>query len=56
MTLLVQFVLSVIAGIVAWLIADVFGVPDPWPIIIGVMVFLLFMGIGVIIVDGDLFD
>jgi hypothetical protein len=55
MTVLVQFFIAVVVGVAAWFISDLLEVPDPWPIVIGVIAALLCLGFAVIIVDEDMF-
>lgn len=55
MAVLVQFVVALIVGGTAWLISDLIGIADPWPIVIGVIAGLLCLGFAVIVVDEDMF-
>lgn len=55
MAVLVQFILAVVVGVAAWFISNLLDVPDPWPIVIGVIAGLLCLGFAVIVVDEDMF-
>lgn len=55
MALLVQFIIALIVGVAAWLVSNLVGITDPWPIVIGVIAALLCLGFAVIIVDEDMF-
>jgi predicted PurR-regulated permease PerM len=55
MTVLIQFFVALIVGVATWFISDLLEVPDPWPIVIGVIAGLLCLGFAVIIVDEDMF-
>lgn len=56
MAVLVQLIMAVLVGAAAWGLSELFGIPDPWPIVLGVVMFLLVMGVCVLIIDGELFD
>lgn len=56
MAALLQLTFSIAIGFFAWLICDIVGIADPWPIIVGVIVFLACLGISVVFVDSDWLD
>lgn len=56
MTTLVQLLIAAVFGTIAGFLTNMIGAADPWPILIGVIVFLAIMGVCVVVVDGDLFD
>lgn len=49
--LLISAVLATIAGF----ITHAAGVDDPWPVLVGVIVFCLYWGVSIVIIDGDIF-
>lgn len=50
-----HLLISVVLAGVAGFITKAVGVDSPWPVVMGVVVFLLYWGISVIIVDDDIF-
>lgn len=55
MQLLFQFIVSIVVGLAVWGLAEVFAIPDPWPVIGGIVAFFVCMGVTFIVVDDDLF-
>lgn len=56
MATIVQLLIAVVLGVLGWFLADLAGAPDPWPIVVGVIVFLVCLGMSVFILDSDAFD
>lgn len=56
MATIVQLLIAVVLGVLGWFLTDLAGAPDPWPIVVGVIVFLVCLGMSVFILDSDAFD
>ena len=53
--IVVHLVISTILALIAGFITYVFGVAAPWPVLVGVIVFALYWGVSIVIIDGDVF-
>lgn len=56
MAALLQLLIAAAIGAVAWFLVNLAGVNDPWPVVIGVIVFLACLGMSVVFVDSDWLD
>ena len=50
-----HLVISTILALIAGFITYAFGVAAPWPVLVGVVVFALYWGVSIVIIDGDVF-
>ena len=50
-----HLLISIVLAAIGWFITEAIGIADPWPIVVGVIVFLAYWGFSVIIIDDDLF-